>query len=127
MTSDEYQQSIRELARAATMPEAVAARMDAELQHAFGTARMARETPPRVRRLVALAAAAAVIIAVSAAVWFTRQAVTPGNVTSAVTTGTPAAAGVNGGTTDGPGLKAGAPAAAGPKAGAADPACRLPE
>ena len=122
MTSDEYQQSIRELARAATMPEAVAARMEAELQHAFRTARVASETPPLVRWLVALAAAAAVIIAVSAGVWFSRQPVTPGNVTAVVTTDTPAAAGVKGGTTDAAGLKARTPAAVHVKAGTTDAA-----
>jgi len=107
MISDEYQQSIRELARAATMPDAMAERMEAELQRAFGTAGAASERSPGVRWLVALAAAAAVIIAVSAAVWFTRQPVTPDNVTAGPNVSTTDPAGPKAGTTHAAALKAG--------------------
>ena len=120
MTSDEYQQSMRELARAATMPETVAARLEAELQRAFGAARVASETSPRMGWLIALAAAAALIIAVSAAVWFARQPVAPGNVMAGPKAGTTDAAGLKSATPDAAGLKTGAPDAGGLKSGAAN-------
>jgi len=122
MTSEEYQQSIRELARAATMPEVVAARMEAELQRAFGTARVANEPFRRVRRVVALAAAAAIIIAVGAAVWFTRQPVTQADVMSAAKAVTTDAAGLKSAPLDPADAKSAAAEATGLKPGAANAA-----
>jgi hypothetical protein len=81
--------------------------MAAELQCAFGTGGAASEASPGVRWRVALAAAAAVTIAVSAAVWFTRQPVTPDNVMAGLKAGTTGPAGVKARTTEAAGLKAG--------------------
>ncbi len=119
MTSEEYQQSIRELARAATMPEVVAARIEAELERAFGTARVANEPIRRVRRLVALAAAAAIIIAVGVAVWFTRQPVTQADIMAVAKAGITDAAGLTSGSPDPAHPKSAAAAATGRKPGAA--------
>jgi hypothetical protein len=93
MTPDEYRQAIGELARGATMPDDVAAKIEARLERSFEESR--EETPalrlrrPSLRRrrvsFTAVAAAAAVVVAVGAGAWYAwRQPITSNNVTSAL-------------------------------------------
>ena len=103
MTPDDYQQASRELARSAAMPEDVAARMERDLAQTFaaetvgtparfgraGSSAFAKAPADRRRfsggRLDAarvLAAAATVIIAIGAGLWYVRQrTITPKDVT----------------------------------------------
>jgi hypothetical protein len=82
MTPDEYRQAIGELARGATMPDGVAANIEARLEQAFERARA--ETPAlRLRRasFTALAAAAALVLAAGGVAWYSWGPITVNNVT----------------------------------------------
>ena len=83
MTSDEYRQAIGELRRGAAMPDGTAARVEARLREAFDTAAARPEEPvQRQPDFRSLAAAAAIVIAAGAGVWYAgRQPITSNNVT----------------------------------------------
>lgn len=121
MTPEEYQQAIGELARSATMPGDVAAKMEAGLIEALETAtaeipalRLRRESLRRRRVLFsALAAAAAIVLAVGGGAWRTwRQAATSNNVTTALPA--PGKTGLSAGTIDRAGVTGSSKAAATP-------------
>jgi hypothetical protein len=85
MTPNEYRQAIGELARGATMPDGVAANIEARLEQAFETSRAASETAaPPARRVsfTARAAAAAVLVATGGGLWYAWRPITVNNVTA---------------------------------------------
>lgn len=82
MTPEEYQAAAAELARRSAMPQAMAAKMQQQLEAAFAPRDVVR---PRSAAYVRWAVAAVLTVAAGAAVWYARrQPVTLNNVTTRV-------------------------------------------
>lgn len=88
MTPEEYQQTVRELAHRAAMPDGVAARMEARLEQAFESSPSeSRNAGPRWTWAAVLTIAATVVVAIGGTLWYARhQRVTSNDVTVAPAT-----------------------------------------